>query len=241
MKIWNVERMVDPTIFGNINQKRFMWIIMLLYSIVENLDCRMLDSWFHNFWKYESVKRDSCESSQSSREICYWELRIENWYLLYSMKIWIVKIEHWMVDFIIFRKWKNFRNLWGEILVNCHILHGKLRIEYWYLLYSMKIWNVEHWMVDPTIFGNMNQWRDSCESSCCYIQLLKIWIVECWIVDFTIFGNTNQWREIRVSRHNLHGKFVIENWELRIGIFYIQWKFENWELSIFYIQWKFGS
>ena len=204
MKIW----IVNPTIFGNMNQ----------------------------------VKKDSCES-RFSQEICHWELRIENWvlrieywYLLYSMKIenwelrienwelsienwelsienwelrienWELRIENWiLISFIFNENWelrienwyllylnenldckgrnylisKNWmidptifgnRNLWGEILVNCHILHGKLRIEYWYLLYSMKIWNIERWMVDPTIFGNMNQWRDSCESSCCYIQ-----------------------------------------------------------------------
>ena len=176
------------------SEERFMWIKFFTGNLslrIENWELR-IENWVLRIENWELRIENWILISFIFNE--NWELRIENWYLLYLNENLDCKgrnyliSKNWMIDPTIFGN----RNLWGEILVNCHILHGKLRIEYWYLLYSMKIWNVEHWMVDPTIFGNMNQWRDSCESSCCYIQLLKIWIVECWIVDFTIFGNTNQ-------------------------------------------------
>ena len=145
MKIWIVEvehRMVDfilQFLEIGICEERFVWIVTFFELRIENwvlvsfIFNENLDSWSYNFWKYESSEERfvwiklftgnlslRIENWELSIGIFYiqWKLRIGIFYV--SMKIWIVEIEYWMVDLTIFGN----RNLWGEILVNCHILHG---------------------------------------------------------------------------------------------------------------------
>ena len=201
-----------------------MWILTFFELRIENwVLVYSMKIWIVNptiFGNMNQVKKDSCES-RFSQEICHWELRIENWelrienwvlrieywYLLYSMKIenWELSIENWIVISFIFNENWELRIEYWELRIE----NWELRIEYWYLLYSMKI---ENWELRIGIF---------------YISM-KIWIVKVETILFPKIGwLILQFLEIGICEERFLWivTFFMGNWELNIGIFYIQWKF----------------
>ena len=169
MKIW----IVDPTIFGNMNQ----------------------------------VKKDSCES-RFSQEICHWELRIENWEL--RIENWELSIENWiLISFIFNENWELRIEYW-ELNSDIFYIQWKLRIENWVLRIENWELRIENWILISFIFNE--NWELRIENW--YLLYLNenldckgrnYLISKNWMIDPTIFGNRNLWGEILVNCHILHG------------------------------------
>ena len=145
------------------------------------------------------MRRDSCESSRSSN----WELRIEYWYLLYSMKIWIV-------DPTIFGNMNQVKKDSCESRFSQEICHWELRIENWELRIENWELSIENWILISFIFNE--NWELRIENW--YLLYLNenldckgrnYLISKNWMIDPTIFGNRNLWGEILVNCHILHG------------------------------------